>query len=90
MEMEGDCLGNRLWKWKGTVWATAYGNGRGLFGQPLGNRLWKWKGTVWVTTGQPLIEMEGDCLGNHWVTTYGNSYALTFSIYGNGNSRDKS
>ena len=33
--MEGDCLGNRLWKWKGTVWATAYGNGRGLFGQPL-------------------------------------------------------
>jgi hypothetical protein len=32
MEMEGDCLGNqlsnRLWKWKGTVWATAYGNGR--------------------------------------------------------------
>jgi hypothetical protein len=26
MEMEGDCLGNRLWKWKGTVWATAYSN----------------------------------------------------------------
>jgi len=27
MEMEGECLGNRLWKWKGSVWATAYGNG---------------------------------------------------------------
>jgi hypothetical protein len=44
---------NRLWKWEETVWATAYGNGRGLFGQPfmemegdclgshLSNRLWK-------------------------------------------------
>gem|GEM_PF-2861730 len=38
MEMEGDCLGNRLWKWKGTVWVTTE--------QPLGNRLWKWKGTA--------------------------------------------
>jgi len=35
MEMERDCLSNRLWKRKGAVWATAYGNGRGLFGQPL-------------------------------------------------------
>jgi hypothetical protein len=61
MEMEGNCLGNRLWKWKRAVWATAYGNGRRLFEQPLyptqasyptqyatalGNRLWKWKATV--------------------------------------------
>jgi len=49
--MGGDCLDNRLWKWEATVWATtwatAYGNGRRLFGQPLmemggdclGNRL---------------------------------------------------
>jgi hypothetical protein len=28
-------LGNRLWKRKGTVWASAYGNRRELFGQPL-------------------------------------------------------
>jgi hypothetical protein len=35
MEMEGDYLGNRLWKRKEAVWATAYGNGRNLFGQPL-------------------------------------------------------
>jgi hypothetical protein len=27
MGMEGDCLTNRLWKWKGTVWVTT--------GQPL-------------------------------------------------------
>jgi hypothetical protein len=31
MEMERNCLDNRLWKWKETVWATAwataYGNG---------------------------------------------------------------
>src|SRR4028118_1284353 len=57
MEMEGDYLGNRLWKRKEPVWATAYGNGRGLFGQPLmeteggclGNRLWKRKEAVWAT-----------------------------------------
>jgi len=63
--MEGDCLGNRLWKWKGTVWATAYGNGRGLFGQPLmetegdclGNRLWKRKGTVWATALSNLSKL---------------------------------
>jgi len=50
-------LCNRLWKRKKPVWATAYGNGSRLFGQPLyptsasyptqyatalGNRLWKW------------------------------------------------
>jgi hypothetical protein len=35
-------------------------NGSGLFD----NRLWKWKGTVWVTCGQPLMEIEEDCLGN--------------------------
>jgi hypothetical protein len=46
MEMERDCLatvygngkglfGNRLWKWKWTVWATVYGNGKGLFGNHL-------------------------------------------------------
>jgi hypothetical protein len=35
METEGDRLGNRLWKRKATVWATAYGNGRRPFGQPL-------------------------------------------------------
>jgi hypothetical protein len=28
-------LGNRLWKRKGTVWATAYGNGKEQFGQPF-------------------------------------------------------
>ncbi len=39
----------RLWKWKGTVWATAYGNGRGLFGQPV---------------KQPFMEMEEDCLAS--------------------------
>jgi hypothetical protein len=62
MEMEGNQLGNHLWKWKGTVWATVYGNGRRRFGQPvrqplmemegdcLGNRLWKWKETVWATS----------------------------------------
>jgi len=76
MEMEGDCLGNRL----GNCWATVYGNGRGLFGQPLGqllgNRLWKWKGTVWATAGQPFMEMEGDCLGNCWATVYGNGRGL--------------
>jgi len=53
MEMGGDCLGNRLWKWEATVWATSwatvYGNGRRLFGQPV---------------GQPFMEMGGDCLGN--------------------------
>jgi hypothetical protein len=38
MEMEGNCLSNRLWKWKGTLWATAYGNGRGLFGNRLGQQ----------------------------------------------------
>jgi hypothetical protein len=48
METEGNCLGNRLWKRKGTVWATAYGNGRELF-------------------GQPLMEMEKDCLGNRFI-----------------------
>jgi len=26
METEGDCLGNRLWKRKETVWATALSN----------------------------------------------------------------
>ena len=35
MEMEGDSLGNHLWKRKGTVWATAYENARRLFEQPL-------------------------------------------------------
>jgi len=48
METEGGCLDLRLWKRKGTVWATAYGNGRGLF-------------------GQPLMETEGDCLGNRFI-----------------------
>jgi hypothetical protein len=65
MKMEKDCLGNRLWKWKGTVWATAYGNGRGLFGQPLmemeedclDNRLWKWKRTVWATVLGNLFKL---------------------------------
>jgi hypothetical protein len=64
MEMEKDCLKNRLWKWKRTVWATAYGNGKGLFGQPLieterdcwGNRLWKWKGTVGATACLVVIQ----------------------------------
>jgi hypothetical protein len=66
MEMEEDCLDNRLWKWKG-VWATVYGNGRGLFGQPFmetekdcfGNHLWKWKG-VWAT-----VYGNGKVFGNH-------------------------
>jgi len=39
------------------LYVTAYGNGRGLFGQPfmetegdyLGNHLWKRKGTIWAT-----------------------------------------
>jgi hypothetical protein len=58
---------------EGTVWATVYGNGKGLFGQPfmemkgncLGNRLWKRKRAVWATVygnerkllGQPLMEI---------------------------------
>ena len=60
MEMEGDYLSNRLWKWKECL------------GKQLSNRLRKWKGTVWATVygngrelfGQPLMEMEGNCLGN--------------------------
>jgi len=65
MEMEGNCLGNRLWKWKGTAWATAYGNGRELFGQPFmeteedcwDNHLWKRKRTVGTTTLGNLLKL---------------------------------
>jgi hypothetical protein len=35
MKIEEDCLDNRLWKCKGTVWAAAYENGRELFGNRL-------------------------------------------------------
>jgi hypothetical protein len=48
MEMEGKLFGNHLLKWRRTIWATAYGNGRGVF-------------------GQPLMETEGDCLGNRFI-----------------------
>jgi len=33
MEMEGDCLGNRLWEWRETVETTTYGNRKTLFKQ---------------------------------------------------------
>jgi hypothetical protein len=32
MEMEGELFGKHLLKWRRAIWATAYGNGRGLFG----------------------------------------------------------
>jgi hypothetical protein len=34
MEMERDCLGNRLWKWKGTV-GQAFMEMEGTVGQPF-------------------------------------------------------
>jgi preprotein translocase subunit SecE len=45
-------LNNHLWKWKKTVEATAYGNGRKLLRQPL----MEMEKTVWVTSRQPFME----------------------------------
>jgi hypothetical protein len=53
METEGACLGNRFIQPKQVTQHSMQ-----PLGQLLGNRLWKCKGTV----GQPLMEMEGDCL----------------------------
>ena len=51
---------------EGNCWATACRNGRGLFGQSL---------------EQPLMEMEGNCLGNRlsnrlwkWKVTFGQPF----------------
>jgi hypothetical protein len=49
METERDCLGNRLWKRKGAVWATTRQPLMETEGGCLGNRLWKRKGAVWAT-----------------------------------------
>jgi hypothetical protein len=38
MVMVCNCLGKRLWKWKGTVWATAYGNGKQPLMEMVANR----------------------------------------------------
>jgi hypothetical protein len=70
METEGDCLGNRLWKWKRTLWATTYTNSVLQLTPAASYKLWQGCLTAYTNSVLQVMAKVSYRLWQQCLTTY--------------------